>query len=465
MSDTPPVSSSQVLYKLEEELPFHTGLLVGLQHVLAMFVGVIAPPLILASALGFSKEETAYLLSAGLVASAIGTLIQIKRRKFLGSGMLCITGTSSAFIPVLKEIGMEGGLPLMIGMSICAAPIQILVAPFLPRLRNFFPPLVTGTFLILIGFSLVPIGFNYILQGFGQEAPRWAPLAMAGLTVMIVIACYASGRPILRLTSIVTSLGVGYALCAILGLVGAPPESTSSWVVVPVPFHFGFAFQWGLLVPIVIMYLFSSVETVGDLTAVSEFSEEPTSGDVFWKRIRGGILADGFNSLMAGMLSSFPNTSFSQNNGVIQLTGVAARRVGYFVAFFMLLFGLFPPIGRWVAVTPPPVLGAITVVVFGFIIVAGIRIVAGNKALGHRSVLILAIALGVGIGLQAKPEILTGFPNWVRLTFGTPFVTGGMLALFLNAVMPNRVKESVDSPETATEEVKELKTENAPANG
>ncbi|MBC2607907.1 uracil-xanthine permease family protein [Pelagicoccus albus] len=433
-------AASQILYPLEAKPPIHTAALVGLQHVLAMFVGVIAPPLILAGIVGYSKEESAYLLSMGLIGSAIGTIIQIKRRGPFGSGMLCVTGTSFAFIPILAETGKAGGIPLMIGMSLAAAPMQMLFAPILPRLRNFFSPIVTGTFLILIGFSLVPAAFTYIIRGFGTEAPVWAPHLMAGITIVIVIICNGLGRPFLRLTSIVLSLGIGYATCAIFGWVQAPPPSTG-WVIIPVPFHFGLEFNWAYLLPFALMYVFSGVETVGDLTATSEFSGEPTTGNVFWNRIQGGVLADGLNSVIAGILNSFPNTSFSQNNGVIQLTGVASRRIGYYVSGFMLILGIFPPIGRWISITPPPVLGGLTLILFSFILVAGIRVTTARHPLDQRSVLVLAVALGTGVGLQMKPEILDVFPDWVRLVFGTPFVTGGLVALILNGLLPNRIKE------------------------
>ncbi|MEM9158663.1 MAG: solute carrier family 23 protein [Verrucomicrobiota bacterium] len=450
-----------MLYPVEAKLPLHTGFLIGLQHVLAMFVGVIAPPLILAGIVGFSKEESAYLLSMGLIGSAIGTLIQIKRRGPFGSGMLCVTGTSFAFIPILAEAGKVGGIPLMIGMSIATAPIQMIFAPLLPKLRNFFPPLVTGTFLMLIGFSLVPAAFSYIIRGFGPDAPIWAPVIMAIITVALVVACNAVGKPILRLTSIIVSLGAGYMLCGIFGWVEAPPAA-SGWIVLPTPLNYGVDFQWIYVLPFALMYLFSAVETVGDLSATSEFSGEPTRGNIFWKRIRGGILADGFNSMVAGFLNSFPNTSFSQNNGVIQLTGVAARRTGYFVAGFLLLLGLFPPVGGWIAVTPPPVLGGLTLVLFSFILVAGIRVTTSRTKIDQRNALVLAIALGTGIGLQLKPEVLDVFPDWVRLVFGTSFVTGGMVALLLNAILPNREKEAEDVllPKRASE-AEEIETTEA----
>jgi xanthine permease XanP len=200
-------------------------------------------------------------------------------------------------------------------------------------------------------------------------------------------------------------------------------------------FAYGISVQWQYIVPFMFLYVVSAIETVGDVTATCQLSGVSTRGDDYWSRVRGGVMADGVNSLLAACLGSFPNTTYAQNNGVIQLTGVASRQVGYYMCGFLLLFGLLPVVGNYLAIMPGPVLGGLSLVLFGFVSTGGIRILY-YSVLTAREWLILAVSLGAGIGVGSVPEVLDVLPSAIGQMFHSSVVTGGLTALFLNAVLP-----------------------------
>lgn len=427
--------ATTLLYPLEARMPHARAAFVGFQHVIAMFIGIITPPLIIARTLGFPAADTAYLVSMALFASGISTFIQVRRVGPLGSGLLSVQGTSFSFLPPLIQAGQLGGMPLMIGMALATSPAEMLLSRVLQRLRRIFTPLVSGVVVLMIGISLVPVGMNAIAAGLGPGAPPWAGIGLAALVALSVIVLHAVQKPWARISALAIALGLGYGVCAVAGLLEARPAAGASWIVVPVPFKHGLAFRAELLLPFLLIYVLTTIETMGDLTATSQLSHEPIDGPVYWNRIRGGVLADGFNSALAAACNSFPNTTFSQNNGVIQLTGVGSRQAGYWVAGFLVLFGLFPFVGGWIAVMPGPVLGAVTVLLFGFVAAAGIRILK-QAHLGHRDMLVLAASLAAGIGVMTVPQALDPLPGIVRTSFGSAITTGGITALVLNAIVP-----------------------------
>ena len=430
-------------------MPWRVALLVGAQHVLAMFVGIITVPLLVAGAVGLPREETAYLVSMALFASGLSTLVQVGGLGPVGSRLLAVQGTSFAFLLPLIQAGKAGGLPLMLGMSLAFAPVEIVLALGLGRLRRVFTPLVSGVVVLLLGLSLIPVGMKGIAGGLGGSdggsgAPAWAGLAVAAVVVAVVLALNAVRSPWARMGAVPTALLVGYGLCLILtgsGGVGAgSAEATATtpmaWVYLPVPFKYGLSFQWAHALPFVFSYLVTTLETLGDVTATSQLSGEPVAGPRYWRRVRGGVLADSFNSILAALCNSFPNTTFAQNNGVIQLTGVASRQVGYWVGGLLCGLGLLPGVSRGVALLPGPVLGAVTCLLFGFVATAGLRILQ-RLDLTHRDLLVVAFGLAAGVGVGAAPEVLDPLPEAFRAVFANAVTTGGVAALLLNMVLPS----------------------------
>jgi xanthine permease len=411
--------------------------LVGLQHVLAMFIGIITPPLIVSRALDFATSQTAYLVSMALLASGLATFVQVRKFGPVGSGLLSVQGTSFAFLPPLIQAGQLGGLPLMMGMSLGLSPVEMVLSRFLPKLRTILTPLVSGVVVLLIGLSLIPEGMKSIAAGLGGDAPSWAGLVVAAIVIAVVVFLQAIERPWARISAVGVALLVGYAICAATGTLQYQPPTSSAWLVAPIPFKYGLAFRWELGLPFLLLYVITAIETIGDLTATSQLSREPIEGPVYWRRIGGGVLADGVNSALAAACNSFPNTTFSQNNGVIQLTGVGSRQAGLWAAGFLCLFGLFPFIGNWVAIMPAPVLGGITLLLFGFVAAAGVRILK-QMELTHTHMLIVAVSVAVGVGVETVPEVLNPLPETAKLVLGSAITTGGLTALFLNAVLLRR---------------------------
>jgi xanthine permease XanP len=302
-------------------------------------------------------------------------------------------------------------------------------------------PVVTGTVVTLIGISLVKVGFmdmaggKWLLDNKPDLFGTAQNLFLAFLVLIIVIILASTKNKFLRMGSIVIGLIVGYIVAAFMGLVNFGALKGLPVISVPIPFKYGFGFNLPAFIGVAFIYLITTIESTGDLTATSMVSGQPIEGDLYIKRIKGGVLGDGVNSAIAAIFNTFPNTTFSQNNGVIQLTGIASRYVGMYLAGFLVLLGLFPVIGAFFRSLPNPVLGGATIVMFGTVAAAGIRIIATSK-IDRRDMLIMAVAFGLGFGVAYVPEFLGKAPKAIQQIFGSAITTGGITALLLNAFMP-----------------------------
>lgn len=445
MENTEASSTAQaanIVYGLEDRVPPGTAWLVGAQHVSAMVVGTITPPLLLASSLKFSADDTAYFISIALLSSALGAFLQCRRRGPLGAGLLSVTGTSFAFMQPLTQAWHTGGLAMMFGLSCLIAPVQIALAPFLSRLRHIFTPLVSGIVVLLIGASLIPTAFYGLSTPLYTDAPGWLGAAIGAGVIAVIVIAQATGRPWARIAGVALGIVAGCLACAFVGGLHAPEATGGAWITMPKFLPHGFAFDWSLVPPFAFIYLVSSLEAMGDMTATSQLSGLPTEGREHWKRLSGGVMVDGVASLVAALFGGFPSTTYAQNNGVIQITGVAARRIGYIMAAILVVLGLVPAVGRYVTAVPPPVLGALALLLFGLVAVSGLRLIAA-AGIGQREGVIVALALGVGIGLPTQPKLLEGLPLFARTLLESGISAGGLTALFLSAVWPARAAVGV----------------------
>ena len=436
-----PERPSHIVYGLEDKLPLGTAILVGAQHVSAMVVGTITPPLILAGALKFSQADTAYLVSVALLASAFGTWLQCRQRGPVGSGLLSVTGTSFAFMQPLSVAGQAGGLPLMLGLSCLTAPLLIVLSPFISRLRTVFTPLVSGVVVLLIGTSLIPTAFYGLATPVRAGAPAWLGLLVGVVVIAVIVAAQATGRAWARIAGAAFGVIAGCVVCGLAGGLHAPEPGTGGWITVPRPFPHGFDFDWKYFPPFAFIFLVSMLEAIGDITATSQLSGLSTRGPAHWRRLSGGVLADGIVSTVAGVFGAFPSATYAQNNGVIQITGVASRRVGYVMAVILLLLGIFPAVGRWVTVLPPPVLGGLALMMFGLVAVAGVRLLM-SAGLGQREGVIVALSLGVGLGLPTQPALLASLPGMLHSLLESGISAGGLTALVLNFCWRERRTET-----------------------
>lgn len=422
-----------IVYGLDDPIPLGTAVLVALQHVSAMVVGTITPPLILAGTLKFSATDTAYLVSIALLASALGTWLQCRQRGPVGSGLLSVTGTSFAFLHPLTAAGRAGGLPLMLGLSLCTAPLVILAAPIVTRLRSVFTPLVSGVVVILIGTSLIPTAFFGLSAPVAAGAPAWAGLVIGLVVILVILAAQATGRTWTRIAGAAGGVVAGCLVCGFFGGLHAPEAGTGEWFTRPHLFPHGFAFDWKFLPPFAFIYLVSMLEAVGDISATAQLSGLSNHGPAHWRRLSGGVMADGIVSTVAGLFGGFPSATYAQNNGVIQITGVASRRVAYAMVVILALLGLFPAVGRWVTVLPPAVLGGLALLMFGLVAVAGLRLLI-TAGLGQREGVIVALSLGVGLGLPTQPALVAGLPGILPSLLESSISAGGLTVLLLNLV-------------------------------
>lgn len=446
--EVPEASASDLIYGLDDRPPLQKTLLVALQHVFAVFVGIITPPLIVASALKLSPADTAYLVSMSLFVSGAATILQTSRLGPIGSGLLSIQGTSFTFIaPIISAAGisMANGasaaqaLGGVFGLCLAGALVVILISRFIRFASAVITPVVTGTVVTLIGLTLIEVGMVSVGGGFGAKADGTfgsaQNLALAALVMIVILVFNGSKSPHLRMLSVVLGLGAGYVAAVALGRVDLSAMQTTDAVTLPQPFRYGLGFDVSACVPFIFMYVITVMESIGDLTATSSLTGQPISGPVYFKRLQGGLLADGISSAIGACLNSFPSTTFAQNNGVIQLTGVGSRYIGTFIGGMLMLLGLIPAVGILVQALPPAALGGATLIMFGMVAASGIRILS-RVPMNRRNAVILATSLGLGLGVTFVPEIVAMFPPLLKNTLSSGIATGGMCALLLNIVLP-----------------------------
>ena len=457
----------EIVYGLDDKPPLGESMFAALQHLLAIIVGIMTPPLIIANVLGFSPDMKAYLISMALFVSGISTYIQVRKIGPIGSGLLSIQGTSFAFLGAIISIGLaakkagatqEEILCTILGVCFAGSFIEMIFSRFIPLLRKIITPLVSGIVVTLIGLSLLKVGITdfgggkWLLDNKPELYASGTNIFLGALVLCTIILLNRSQNKFIRMSAIVAGLALGYVVAAFLGKVSFAKLADMSWLALPHPFKFGFfKFSWTAFIPIALLYLITTVESIGDLTATSMVSKQPIKGEKYFKTISGGVLGDGVNSALAALLNSFPNTTFSQNNGVIQLTGVASRKVGYFIALFLAIVGIFPVVGGIFSIIPNSVLGGATIIMFGTVAAAGIKIIA-SSVINRRGMLIMAISLGTGLGVVFVPQILSHFPEIIQKIFGSAITTGGLTAILLNIVLPRGgvLEESVeDAPDPA----------------
>ncbi|EOG7617436.1 uracil-xanthine permease family protein [Vibrio cholerae] len=463
---TQPTSrKADLVYQLNDRPPLPQTLFAALQHLLAMFVAVITPSLIICQSLGVPADQTNTIISMSLFASGLSSFIQIRTFGPIGSGLLSIQGTSFNFLGPIIGAGLAlkaGGADIetmmaaIFGTILVASSAEILLSRVLQFAQRIITPLVSGIVVTLIGLTLVQVGLISMGGGYAAMADgsfgSLDKLALAGTVLAIIVLLNRAHNPYVRVASIVIAMLVGYVMAYLMGMVNTNNLAETQLIALPIPMQYGLGFDWSLFIPLVLIFLITALEAIGDITATSEVSGEPVKGPVYMKRIKGGVLADGLNSALAAVFNSFPNSTFSQNNGVILLTGVASRYVGYFIAGMLVLLGLFPGVASFVQLIPEPVLGGATIVMFGTIAAAGVRIIS-RVDLDRRAILIMALSFSMGLGIAQKPEILQFMPEFIKNLFSSGVAAGGITAIVLNLLLPEvrRDENAASVTDTAQE--------------
>jgi NCS2 family nucleobase:cation symporter-2 len=436
----------ELLYKVEDKPPVATSILLAAQHLLAALGAIIAVPLVVGGVLGLSTQDMVVLVSAAMLVSGVVTIIQCRGVGPVGIRLPCVMGTSFTFVGVAIAIGFEHGVAGILGSALVASLVMIIGSFFMPVIRKLFPPVVTGTVVTLIGLTLIPVAVDWIAGGqVGQEGYASTSNLMIGFFVLfLVIILSQFGRGIVSASAVVIGIVSGFILCMLFGLVDFTPVSQAALFSLPSPLHFGLTFPISGIIGMSIAYLVTIIESTGDFLALSDVTKTKLTG----KKLSRGILCDGLGSALASVFSTTPFSSFSQNVGIVGMTGVASRHVVAITGVMLVLAGLFPVLAALIVIIPLSVLGGAGLVMFAMIITAGVNILS-KTAHSKRNGIIVAVGIGAGMAVTVRPELLANLPEFMKVIFASGITTGSLVALGLNLLLPGReieVHEEDESP-------------------
>ena len=405
----------------------------AMQHVLAMLI---------ANTCGLTPEEKIMLTQAAMIIGGLTTLLQLFPVFGFGMKMPNVMGVAFAYMPILTIIGSQYGISAIFGSQLVAAFVSIFIGMFIGRIRRFFPPIVSGTVVMSIGLSLYGTAINYIGGGSAAQAagtfgaPKFWLLAI--LTLVVTLGCNFFGKGLLKTSGMLVGIIVGYAAALLMGgVVDFTNLQTASWFSVPIPFHFGLSFHPDAIIMMILMYMVQAVQTIGDVssTAMGGFGREATD-----QELGGAIKGQGICGMIGACIGGLPTDPYSQNVGLICTTKVVARRVFTMVGVIMLLAGVFPKFSGLMATIPQPVLGDATVTVFAAITMSGIQLL-NEQPLNYRNRMIVGIALALGLGIDAAPEILQFVPPLLQNIFGSSLVVSFLVVFVLNIIVPKDDEE------------------------
>jgi len=412
----------------------------GLQHVLAMFASNVTPSIIVAGAAGlaFGGAEQVYLIQMAMLFAGIATLFQTIGIGPIGAKLPIMQGTSFAFVGVLAGIAATQGLSVALTACIIAGVIHFAFGSVISKIRSWFPPLVTGLVILAIGLYLIPVGIKYAAGGaadFQMAADSFGSLkhwsvALTVIIVAVVVKFKTNGT--LANASILIGLIAGYVLAYMLGMVSFGGVAKAGWITGLEVMPYGFEFSLGAVIGVVLVSIVSAVETVGDVSATTKAGAGREATDA---EIAGATYADGLGTAVAGVFGGLPNTSFSQNVGIVSMTGVMSRHVVTIAGVIMLLCGLIPKVGATIASMPFPVLGGGVIVMFGMVAAAGLNVLSEIK-MSRRNMIIIAISLTVGLGLNLVPSAVQYLPGVWKTLATSAVAPTAFLAIILNKILP-----------------------------
>lgn len=426
---------STTVHPCDERLPAGRLLTLGIQHVLVMYAGAVAVPLIVGGALKLPKDQIAFLISADLFSCGIATLIQTLGLWIFGIRLPVIMGCTFAAVSPMVAIGTNPQLGLLdvFGATIASGAIGIMLAPAIGRLLRFFPPVVVGTVISVIGLSLMEVGINWAAGGVGNPAygdPGYLGLALAVLALILGINKFCRG--FVANISVLLGIATGFAIAAMTGHVSFDGVRSAPWVGFVMPFHFGLPHFDPLAIATMVTVMFVTfIESTGMFLAVGDMVERPVDRDTLVR----GLRVDGLGTLIGGIFNSFPHTSFSQNVGLIGVTGVKSRFVCATGGVILVLLGLFPKMAQVVASVPPFVLGGAGIVMFGMVAANGIKALSRvDFSTNPHNLFIVAVSIGFGLVPVVSPRFFALFPAAL-----TPLLHSGILLASASAVLLNIV--------------------------
>lgn len=425
-------------YKMNDVPPMGVSIVLALQHILAAFAGIIAVPLVVCSALGLSVEDTSIMVGATIFASGITTILQSKGAGPIGSKVSGMMGTDFTFVNPSIAVGSKFGIAGIVGATITASFTEIILSRFIKPLMRFFPPLITGTVVSLIGITLLPVSIDWAAGGFGSpDYGSIQNLSIAFSIMVFTLLLNHYGKKMWSTASVFIGMIFGYIICIPLGMVDLTAVQEAPWISLPNILRYGFTFDLASTLSFVPAYVVSTIGTVGIMLAIGEASKEPITSE----RAASGVLCDGVGSMLSGLFGAGPNTAFSQNVGLITLTKVASRHVMIVAGILLTILGVFPKLSALIAIMPSPVLGGVGVIMFGLVAAQGLKTLS-QIDLGDRELLIISVSFALGIGVTVRPEILNSLPNALQMILSSGISTGTLAALILNVVLKDRRKEN-----------------------
>ena len=443
-------SGQQALFQIRGIPPLGSAVSLSLQHLVAMIVGCVTPPIIIAGAIGLSPADQVLLIQASLVMSAVCTLIQLYPvNKYFGSGLPVIMGVSFAYVPSMQAIASAGGgVGAVAGAMIAGGIVAIVVGVFVKKIRLLFPPVITGTVVFTIGLSLYPTAINYMAGGTANtyelvvETKRqtealvygsWQNWLVAALTLAIVMLLNNHGKGICKLASILIGMLCGYVISMFFGMVSFAEVGPAAWFSLPRVMHFGVTFDLPSCVAIGLLFAINSIQAIGDFTAttVGGLDRDPTD-----QELQGGIIAYGFSNILTAFFGGLPTATYSQNVGIVTTNKVVNRVVFTMTGGFLLLAGLSPKFAAVLTTIPQCVLGGATITVFSTIAMTGMKLIA-SQSLTARNTTIVGLSAALGVGISQASASLSQFPDSFTMIFGkSPVVIATLMAVLLNLILP-----------------------------
>ena len=430
-------ASNTELFKLNGTPTFRQAFPQAMQHVLAMLIGNITPPMLIASTLSLPAEEQIMLTQAAMIIGGITTLLQLYPVFGFGMGLPSVMGVAFAYMPILTMIGTQYGIAAIFGSQLVAGFVSIFIGMFMGKIRKFFPPIVSGTVVLSIGLSLYETAITYMGGG---SASRGAGTFGAGqfwilalVTLAVTLTCSLFGKGYVKVSGMLIGICAGYILALFMGdVVDFSTLSSAGFFAVPVPFHFGLEFHPDAIFMMILMYVVQAVQTIGDVssTTMGGFGRQATD-----QELGGAIKGQSICGMIGACIGGLPTDPYSQNVGLICTTKVVAKRVFLIVGLVMLAAGICPKFSALMATIPQPVLGGATVTVFAAITMSGIQLL-GEQPLNYRNKMIVGIALAIGIGIDSVPEILQFAPQLVQNVLGSSLMVSFLIVFFLNIIVP-----------------------------
>lgn len=419
--------------------PLQEAIPLGLQHIFAMFASNIAVPMIIAGIVGITGADLTVLVQSAMIVAGIATIIQCYPIGKVGAKLPVVMGTSFGFLPTNIAIASSFGISGLLGANLVGGLFCTVLGFFLKPLRRFMPSIVTGTVVLTIGLSLLPTGIQSIAGGNGSPT-FGSPLNWTiGLIVMfVVLGLNQFSKGFTKTSSILIGIIVGYIIAIPLGMVNFDPIKSAGWFSIPKPFYFPLTFHMAAILPMMVMFIVTAVETVGDVSAITMGGADREATD---RELSGSVIANGLGSALAAIFNALPNTSFSQNVGMIAFTKIMSRFVVAIGAVFLILAGLVPKLGALISTIPTSVIGGASLVIFSQITLTGINILT-SKPLTDRAKVIVGLSLAFGLGLSQVPAAMANFPQFVKLIFGgSGIVIACLVAMVLNIVIPEKAED------------------------